>query len=60
MAIDKNNLEALAKAMQFTRRFVPLKVGEALDGDNFCSYPAPEGMRWETDDEFRERILASR
>ncbi len=34
---------------------IPLKPGELAVA--FCITPPPEGYRWETDDEFRKRIL---
>ncbi len=56
------NLEVLAKAMQFERRLVQKQPGD--DEKYFCSYPvSPEWQadwRWETDEEFRERMLASK
>lgn len=43
--------------MNFERKMVPTKLGE--ESHHAGKLPPPEGWRWETDAEFRARILAA-
>jgi hypothetical protein len=50
----KPDFDTWAHAPHFMRQMVPLASGKKQPRS---LEPAPEGYRWETDDELRERVL---